>query len=580
MPRQSGYVMAAVSQGEAAEQFTSCSVADLSRFFQEVYAKNGECLGNKPSRVFGDPVCGNGFREDGEDCDCGSSDCSVIDPCCDGASCKFADASYHCSDAMSPCCASCRNVTQEAQRVCRAAKSSCDLAELCPGGTAECPRDEYFYPGDTCTVTHNGKSYSGLCAMGSCHSMEYTCAVDVTRDFSGTWDLSDPCAGFNDDCQTVVCHDASSSSATECAQRFSVHGIHMPVPDGTPCWHPSEPNGQRTGMCFQGRCQRPESLAVVALCGNGGIDYGEECDCGKTADPCCDCSSCSLLNSSRCSALDACCDPSTCSLKASGVVCRAVTSSCDRPERCSGSSPLCPVDDGEPWGTPCMATDGTASTCYGKVCLPSLDEQCKDKTGGQKPVAQRNLTTAVAREFSEHGCTGPWCCSACNQLDGEYSVNGLRVLNPVMCTQCSWSEVSSTFTVNGVSKKIYLGAAVDGTKLADPSKICLRAEAISPSSSCGADEFLELSVGRCLPCDKSCSGCYGATALDCACCRFGVRDGRGMCPVSLEGENGEAIACTFRSTTEADPTGSSDPIGSVNQFLVLLVLYLAPGSLM
>jgi hypothetical protein len=38
--RHSGYVMAAVSQGQAAEQFTSCSVADLSRFFQEVYAKS------------------------------------------------------------------------------------------------------------------------------------------------------------------------------------------------------------------------------------------------------------------------------------------------------------------------------------------------------------------------------------------------------------------------------------------------------------------------------------------------------------------------------------------------------------
>lgn len=50
---------------------------------------------------------------------------------------------------------------------------------------------------------------------------------------------------------------------------------------------------------------------------------------------------------------------------------------------------------------------------------PGLDEQCKDKTGGQKPVAQRNLTTGVAREFSEHGCTGPWCCSACNQLLAE-----------------------------------------------------------------------------------------------------------------------------------------------------------------
>lgn len=53
-----------------------------------MYLRNGECLENKPSRVFGDPVCGNGFREDGEDCDCGSSDCSVIDPCCNGASCK------------------------------------------------------------------------------------------------------------------------------------------------------------------------------------------------------------------------------------------------------------------------------------------------------------------------------------------------------------------------------------------------------------------------------------------------------------------------------------------------------------
>ena len=105
----------------------------------------------------------------------------------------------------------------------------------------------------------------------------------------------------------------------------------------------------------------------------------QECDCGKSADPCCDCSTCSLLNSSRCSALDACCDASTCSLKAAGVACRAATSSCDRPEQCSSNSPLCPVDEGEPWGTPCMATDGTASTCYGKVCLPSCEMQFSER---------------------------------------------------------------------------------------------------------------------------------------------------------------------------------------------------------
>ena len=40
-------------------------------------------------------------------------------------------------------------------------------------------------------------------------------------------------------------------------------------------------------------------------------------------------------------------------------------------------------------------------------------------------------------------------------------------MNPVMCSECSWSQESSTFTVNGVSKKIYLAALVDGTLLAD-----------------------------------------------------------------------------------------------------------------
>ena len=89
------------------------------------------------------------------------------------------------------------------------------------------------------------------------------------------------------------------------------------------------------------------------------------------SDPCCDCSTCRLLSSSSCSAADACCDGNTCSLKAAGSVCRAATSSCDRVERCSGTSALCPKDEGELWGTACTASDGTASTCYGKVCLPS-----------------------------------------------------------------------------------------------------------------------------------------------------------------------------------------------------------------
>ncbi|CAJ1408827.1 unnamed protein product [Effrenium voratum] len=317
---QSGLVMAAVGTSDAADQFSSCSVSDITTFFTKVYDRNGQCLENKPSKVFGDPVCGNGFREEGEDCDCGSSDCSSLDTCCNGATCRFADPSYECSDATGACCESCKNVTAAAQKVCRAARSSCDLAEICAGGTSQCPKDEYVYPGASCSLAEAGQSYAGLCSLGSCHSMAYTCAVDVTRDFAGTWDLSPACAGFNDDCATVVCHDATSSSPAQCGQYFSVHGIHMPVPDGTPCWHPSEPLGLRSGMCFQGQCRQPGSLAVVGLCGNGGIDYGEECDCGASGagDPCCDCASCTLKSSSACAGTDPCCDSSTCSLKAEG----------------------------------------------------------------------------------------------------------------------------------------------------------------------------------------------------------------------------------------------------------------------
>lgn len=34
--------------------------------------------------VFGDASCGNGLKEEGEDCDCGFSDCRGIDDCCNG----------------------------------------------------------------------------------------------------------------------------------------------------------------------------------------------------------------------------------------------------------------------------------------------------------------------------------------------------------------------------------------------------------------------------------------------------------------------------------------------------------------
>lgn len=44
---------------------------------------------NKPKKLFDIPICGNGFVESGEECDCGSSERCVSDNCCDPETCRL-----------------------------------------------------------------------------------------------------------------------------------------------------------------------------------------------------------------------------------------------------------------------------------------------------------------------------------------------------------------------------------------------------------------------------------------------------------------------------------------------------------
>merc|ERR1719324_69890 len=102
--------MEAVGDANPSTQFSDCSVSNIQSFFTNSYVGNGNCLENMPTQVYGDPVCGNGFVEEGEDCDCGSKDCSTLDKCCDGTKCKFADPSFECSDGIALCCSGCKMV--------------------------------------------------------------------------------------------------------------------------------------------------------------------------------------------------------------------------------------------------------------------------------------------------------------------------------------------------------------------------------------------------------------------------------------------------------------------------------------
>jgi len=262
-----------------------------------------------------------------------------------------------------------------------------------------------------------------------------------------------------------------------------------------------------------------------------------------------------LKSTSQCSSLDACCDNSTCNFKPNGTTCRAAISTCDVAEFCTGSSAICPFDVGKQWGTACTSDDAVPSTCYGKTCLPSLDQQCASKNSN-KPKA--GMTTAGVRRLdSDHSCQALVCCASCALNSGSWIVNGVQVEDPWLCESCYISTASSTFTVNGVSNTIYLGGALDGTMLQDSSKLCSEAALTTPAASCSSTQYLEESVGKCMPCAVACTACNGPTIHDCVACAFGEKDNRGACPVSTD-------QVVFSGATPFSPGGSGSSGGLVS----------------
>ena len=121
------------------------------------------------------------------------------------------------------------------------------------------------------------------------------------------------------------------------------------------------------------------NAGVTAVCGNGIVEAGEQCDCygkdcsnttiyGTSEQTCCNAATCQLNTGKSCSSYhDGCCD-ATCSIKTSGSVCReAVAGGCDVQETCDGSSKSCDRDIWKPYGTLCGGTDDYGA-CYKTEC--------------------------------------------------------------------------------------------------------------------------------------------------------------------------------------------------------------------
>jgi cysteine-rich repeat protein len=114
---------------------------------------------------------------------------------------------------------------------------------------------------------------------------------------------------------------------------------------------------------------------AMAVCGDGILDAGEQCDDGNT-----------LPND--------CCSP-TCQIEPASTICRASTGPCDVQETCNGSA-ICPPDAFQPAGSVCRPAAGiwdAAEVCNGSsgACPPDVKSTglCRPAVGALTPPGRR-----------------------------------------------------------------------------------------------------------------------------------------------------------------------------------------------
>ncbi|VDN52874.1 unnamed protein product [Dracunculus medinensis] len=213
-------------------QFSRCTLARMHGILQTGHL---QCLLNRPLEASPLRQCGNGIVDGEEECDCGRRD-DCQDPCCDPLTCTLR-AHAQCATHQ-PCCYRCQ--FRPAGHICRAPRSSCDIAEVCSGDDGNCPSDGYLIDGTVCGL-------NGHCWKGNCSDMEQQCrnlwgnestlAVDhcFERNVLGVEYANcgvDAGGGFRkcapDDirCGTLQCRGGQQSPLDQSLSSFSLQFLH------------------------------------------------------------------------------------------------------------------------------------------------------------------------------------------------------------------------------------------------------------------------------------------------------------------------------------------------------------------
>ncbi|KAM9357468.1 disintegrin and metalloproteinase domain-containing protein 19 [Symphorus nematophorus] len=164
-----GCIMAAATGHPFPRVFNDCNLKELKSYLS---SGGGKCLFNLPNTraMYGGQRCGNGYLEDGEECDCGEEE-ECTSPCCNANNCTL-KAGAECAHGV--CCDNCK--LKSPGVLCRAPSGSCDLPEYCDGKAESCPANFYLVDGTSCAA---GKAY---CYTGMCLTLEQQCRALWGRD--------------------------------------------------------------------------------------------------------------------------------------------------------------------------------------------------------------------------------------------------------------------------------------------------------------------------------------------------------------------------------------------------------------
>jgi len=250
------------------------------------------------------------------------------------------------------------------------------------------------------------------------------------------------------------------------------------------------------------------------VCGNGAVDFGEDCDDGNVASGDC-CSSICAFETAGSSCVDdgeACttdlCDGAGICVHAAGnpgAVCRPGSGDlCDPDETCTGIDPTCPTDVVASAGTLCDSGSGD-------ICDP--DEVCSGSPGAACPGDVIAALGTVCRAGSGDACDPDEVCSGVAGVacPADVVASAGTVCNPGSGDVCDPAEVCSgtpgvACPPDSVSPAGTVCNAGSGD-VCDPAETCTG----SPDTPCPADVFepsstvCRAAVGEC-DVDESCPG--------------------------------------------------------------------------